>query len=125
MSIEFTLLTGEELKAVDPQGVQWPWDTFGIIATEDGKVVGRSAIINMPMIEGTMVVPEKQGGTLAYRLIQKIEELYRELGKTHAIAMVYDEQPEVAEYLKRIGFEKMPVVVYSKTLVEAEKAKAA
>lgn len=114
--IEFTLLTGPELRAMDPQGVPWPSDTFGIIATEDGQIIGRSAILNLPVIEGTMVVPDKQGGTLAFRLIQRIEELYRALGKTHAIAMVYDEQPEIGEYLKRIGFEQMPVTLFTKDL---------
>jgi|SRR5688572_9316479 len=121
MSVEFKLLTGPELNLIDPQGVTWPFDTMGIVAFEDGKLVARTAIMNLPVIEGTWVDPEKRNTFLAARLIQKIEQLYVELGKTHAMALVYDEQPEIEGYLKRFGYEKQPVTFHAKELIPAKK----
>lgn len=120
--IEYKLLTAIELNEIDPQGVQWPLDTFGIVALEDGKVVGRTTIMNLPVIEGTWIEESKRGGTLAVRLVQRIEELYKTLGKTHAMALVYNEQPEIAEYLKRFGFEEQPLRFYAKELVAKKEA---
>lgn len=120
--IEYKLLTSIELNECDPQGVVWPLDTFGIVAIEDGKVVGRTTIMNLPVIEGTWIDESKRGGTLAVRLVQRIEELYRTLGKTHAMALVYDEQPEIADYLKRFGFEEQPLRFFAKELVAKKEA---
>lgn len=112
--IEFKLLTGPELNTIDPDGISWPFDTFAWVALEDGKLVGRSAILNLPVIEGTMVVPEKRSSTLARRLIEKVEQLYKSLGKTHSWAMAAN--AEIGDYLERIGYEKVPVTLYSKKL---------
>lgn len=120
--IEFQLVTAEQLRAVDPEGISWPDDTFGVVAFEDGKLVGRTAILQLPIVEGTMVVPEKQGSSLAYRLVQKVEEMYLSLGKTHAWAMASLDQPEVSDYLKRVGYTAVPVVLYTKDLIAREKA---
>lgn len=115
--IEYKLITGIELNLVDISGKNdWPWDTFAVVAVEDGKVVGQSAILNLPCIEGTTVVEEKRGGSLAFRLIQKVEELYKSLDKPSAVAMVSETTPEVATYMERIGYKRVPVTVYVKEL---------
>lgn len=120
--IDFKLLTGPELAAIDPDGIPWPFDTFAWCAFEDGKLVGRSAIMNLPVVEGTWVEPTKRNGTLAARLLWKIEDLYRSLGKTHAMAMVREDQPEIQYYMERFGYKREPLVFYSKELKQKEEA---
>jgi N-acetylglutamate synthase-like GNAT family acetyltransferase len=117
MSTELRIVTADQLAAFDLNGgTQWPVDTFGVLAIEGGeKVVGQTAILNLPVIEGTIVVDEKKGTTLLYRLIKRVEELYRELGKTHAWAMAAE--PEVEDYLERLGYHKVPVTLYTKELI--------
>ena len=116
MSTELRIVTADQLAALDMNGVQqWPVDTIGVLAIEDEtSVVGQTAILNLPVIEGTTVADDKKGGTLAYRLIKRVEELYRELGKTHAMALAAS--PEVEGYLERVGYKKLPVVLYTKEL---------
>lgn len=122
MSIEFNLVPAEVLNAVDLNGKHdWPSDTWAIVAAEDGRVIGHTAILNLPCIEGTKVIDEKVGSTLAYRLMQKVEELYLTLDKPSALALVSDTQPEIADYLCRTGYELVPVKLYVKTLVAKEK----
>jgi N-acetylglutamate synthase-like GNAT family acetyltransferase len=116
MSTELRIVTADQLAAFDLNGVaQWPIDTIGVLAIEDDKsVVGQTAIINLPVIEGTIVAEERRGTTLLYRLIKRVEELYRELGKSHSWAMAAS--PEVESYLERLGYQKVPVTLYTKEL---------
>lgn len=119
---EFVEKIGADARAVDPEGIKWPDPVVSapvvIFAYEGDRIVGRSAILPVDCIEGTMVVDDKRGTSLAFRLLRRIEELYRAHGRTHAIAFAHDDQPEVAGYLERIGYEKSPLTVYSKQLVE-------
>lgn len=117
--MEFHLLNGDEARAIDPEGVAWPSDTVALFATEGAEIMARSAIIQLPVIEGSMVHPDLRGTSLAYRMLREIETILKAMGKTHAIAMAANDQPEVSGYLERVGYEKMPVTMYSKKL-EAE-----
>lgn len=118
--IEFQLLTGPELRLIDPRQIPWPDDTFGIAAYKDGKVVGITTITNLPVVEGTWLDDSMRGSTLGPRLFAKIEELYRSLGKTHALALSPNKHPEIADYLKRLDFKHMPVSFYQKDLTEKQ-----
>lgn len=121
-AIELVEKIGGDARAADPDGIQWPNPVMSapivVFAYEGDRVVGRSAILPVDCIEGTMVAEDKKGTSLAFRLLRRIEELYRANGRTHAIAFAHDDQPEVAEYLERVGYVKSPLTVYSKQLVE-------
>lgn len=124
MSTELRIVTANQLAAFDLNGItEWPADTVGVLAIEDEKVVvGQTSILNLPIIEGTIVVESKRGTSLLYRLIKRVEELYLELGKTYSWAMAAT--PEVEDYLERLGYSKVQVTLYCKNLV-GEKEKAA
>ena len=124
--LEFKFLIGPEVAEAElqipaEQRVPWPIDSIIMYAMEDGKIVGRMGVMSIKFIEGTWVDESKRSTSLAFRMMKQMEAVLREsLGSTHAMALVYDEQPEVGDYLARVGFERFPVIVYSKELVEKE-----
>lgn len=121
-AIELVEKAGEDARNIDPEGIQWPSAQMSapivVFAFEGDRIVGRSAILPVDVIEGTMVVEDKRGTSLAFRLLRRVEELYLQAGRTHAIAFAHNDQPEVGEYLERVGYERSPLTVYSKQLVE-------
>lgn len=117
-AIELKVLTGDDARNADPDGVKWPDGAPVVFAYEGDRVVGRSAILPVDVVEGTMVADDKRGTSLAFRLLRRVEGLYLQAGRTHAIAFAHNDQPEVGEYLERVGYEKSPLTVYSKQLVE-------
>lgn len=116
--MEFRVLNGTEARAADPQGQEWPDNTEAIIAVEDEKVVGFTAWLFLPHIEGTFVVPEKRHTSLGFRLVRNMEQLLAARNISHSFAYAYDRQPEVSDYLERLGYEKIPVSVWIKPLVK-------
>lgn len=121
--IEFIQLDGKEAREIDPQGIQWPDGTLVLYAVEQGEIVGRQAYLLLPHLEGAWVKDERRGGTLAYRLIRKTEEVVAETGYPAVFAYVLDSQPEVADYMERMGYEKLPLTIWMKPV--GEKAKEA
>lgn len=115
MKIE--VLTPEEWSA--PDGIVMPAGSILIgVKDEDGRVVARSGIVSIPHIEGTWVAPEKRKTNLAFRMIRTLEHVARRTGKTHIFAFALDEQPEVGDYLRRLGYEKHPISVWTKKVSE-------
>jgi hypothetical protein len=109
-------MTGAAARAVDPEHVQRPPDSTVLYARENGEIVGRTAIIELPHVEGTWVAESKRGSSLALRLIRKLEEEVAALGRSHLFAFAFDSQPEVSEYLERVGYTRFPVTVWAKSL---------
>lgn len=114
--VEFKILMGPEARKIDPDKVQWPDDTIAVFAIDDGKVVGRSTIIQLPHIEGTWVDEAHRGSTLAFRLVQKVESILEKAHKTSAFAFIHETQPEIAGYMERREYKRMPLIVYQKEL---------
>lgn len=112
----FETVTGCVARDMDPDGIQWPPDSIVVYAISDGKVVGRSAIIQLPHIEGTWVDKHSRSSTLAFRLVREAEKTLQQAGKTYAWAFVHEDQPEVAGYMERIGYKRMPMKLYAKEL---------
>lgn len=120
MSIEFKFLVGPETTSAEQQlpvgqQVTWPFDSIVLYAFENDRVIGRIGVMAIRVIEGTWAEPGHT--TLAPRLMKQLEAFLKSLGSTHAAALVYDEQPQVAEYLKRIDFKRFPVTMFIKDLV--------
>ena len=116
MAVEFQILMGPEARKIDPDCIKWPDDTIGVFAREGADIVGRSTIVQLPHIEGTWVRNDFRGSTLAFRLVEKIESILKKANKSSAFAFIYDEQPEIASYMERRGYKKMPLAVYQKEL---------
>jgi Predicted acetyltransferase len=115
--IEFRWLDGEAARVLDPDGIEWPGDTRVLYVFENGQLIARSSIMSVPMIEGTWIKPEHRNGTLAVRIIKEVERHYLENGEEAAMAFAPADQPEVAEYLKRLGYEEKPLRFFIKPLV--------
>jgi len=114
----FETLTGEAAREVDPEKLQWPKDSIIVYARRDsdGDIIGRSAIVHFPHIEGTWVSEAERGGTLAYRLVGQIENIVRNAGKLYVWSFVDDAHPEIAGYLERMGYKLQPMKLYLKAL---------
>lgn len=114
--IEYKLLTGPELNAIDPQGVQWPWDTFAIVAFEGERIVGRLAIRNMPVLEGWFVSEDKRVGEISDELVTRAENFLQSLGATHTACLSYDEAPALRRVIHSYGYKDFPVQLHVKEL---------
>ena len=124
------ILTGDEARAagydaqLDGKEIVWPSDSLVVYAHDDQGVAGRTSLIELPHIEGTAVREDKRGGRLAAQLITTLEETAKQFGRSHVFAFALDDQPEVSDYLRRFGYERFPVEVFVKNLVEAEQEAA-
>lgn len=121
--IEFLKLDGKEAREIDPEGIQWPDGTLVLYAVKQGEIRGRQAYLLFPHLEGAWVHPDERGGTLAYRLIKETEKVVAE-SYPAVFAYVMDNQPEIADYMQRMGYEKVPVSLWVKQF-EKEKEAAA
>jgi hypothetical protein len=122
--IEFETMMGEEANKVDPEGFKWPWDTLVLWAKENGEIVGRTTAMNLTVVEGTWCAEKYRGGTLAYRLLRQLEEIMAAppISKTASLAMIADAQLELGDYMRRVGYERVPVTFYVKSLVKKSEA---
>jgi GNAT superfamily N-acetyltransferase len=116
----FRVLSGVEARPIDPDKIPFPDDSVVLYAFEGERIVGRTSIIHLPHIEGTWVAEDKRGTTLAFRLVKKIEEIIRDDGKGFAFAYAWDQQPEVSDYLQRVGYQRFPVTVFFKQVEEVK-----
>ena len=111
------IVDGVQASLIDPQKIPWPADSIVAVASNgDGSVKGRSAIIQLPHIEGTWVDESERGTPLAYRMVVAVEGVLKKSGKTHAFAFVDMNQPEVLSYMLRMGYKTNPLLVLSKEL---------
>lgn len=104
-----------ELAGIE-EGFIPPWDNGVVFVARDdaGKIIGRSMILFVPHIEGTWVHPDHRGSTIAYRLIRAVG---KSLAKSGAgMMLAYSQDVKVDDYLKRIGFELLPIKVFRKAV---------
>jgi len=123
MSLEFKWVGGEEARAMDlPLHLDWPDDSHVLVSTEINDVTGQSSmsilpIVMLTIIEGTWIREDHRNTTLAFRLLKEVEKHLIEEGKTHAFAFTWDQQPEVGDYLSRVGYERKEISVWMKQLI--------
>lgn len=112
------VLTGTEMQKIpQPDGVQWPDDSLHVVTFgDDGKMLARVGLIAIPHVEGTWVDPSLRGTTTAARMIKRMEDEVRNLGRTHLFAFAMDSQPEVSQYLERFGYRQFPASIWVKEL---------
>lgn len=89
-----------------------PEDSVVIAAIVDGQVIGRTAVLNMLHLEGTWVVPGHRSGLVGARLIQEAERQAKEIGA--ATMLAYTAEEKHGQYMKRLGYEELPVKVWGK-----------
>lgn len=124
MALEFKWVFGDEARTIDPEPIPWPPESHVLFIYEDGRLIGQSSIVFMPIIEGTRLEPDKRNGTIAARIVHEVERRYLEHWQAVAMAFAPDDHPEIGVYLERFGYEKMALTFYKKTLI-AEREEAA
>lgn len=50
------------------------------------------------------------------RLVKEVEKILKDLKRTHSMAWQNEAQPEVADYLIRMGYTRMPIAVWTKEI---------
>lgn len=121
--IEFLWLQGDEARALDPDGLAWPIAARVLFVYDEGRLIGRSSVFPLMLIEGTWLHPDYRNGTTAARIVKEVERQYLEEGHEAAMAFVPNDKPEIADYMKRFGYVEQPIRLFIKPL--AEKAQAA
>jgi len=95
---------------------------FTVLAAFDDKgLAGRTTVVTVPHIEGTWVREDLRKTRIGYVMFKEMENFVRSLGRTHTLAYAYDEQPEVADYLARLGYERLPLTIWAKDLTKETK----
>lgn len=118
VGIDIRALTPEEW-SLGPEPHEWPADTVVLGAfDEEERLVGRTAIVTLPHIEGAWIAEPYRGQHILIRLIHSLESLLRLLGRTHAFSFAADNSPEISGYLERLGYVRQPLSVWVKDLRE-------
>lgn len=123
---QYELFTGLEAKTIeiakpiDSVSTPWPDDSIILYAIENNEIIGRTAIIQLPHIEGTWIREDKRNGTVGIRLISKIENVLEEANRTSVFSFIHNSQPELASYMERLGYELLPLKVYTKPLINKD-----
>lgn len=93
---------------------------FHFTAAFDSKgLAARVAMVPLPHIEGTWLREDLRGTPKVRTIFTLIKELEKNIlatGRGHAFSFVHDEQPEVAEMMTRLGYEKYPLTIWVKDL---------
>ena len=112
------VITGSEMRHIpQPDGVVWPEDSLHVIArSENGGLEARMSLIAIPHIEGTWIAESLRGTTAGARLLARMEQEVRNLGRSHIFAFIKEEDKKVAEYMERSGYTRYPLSVYVKEL---------
>lgn len=116
--MQIEVITGVEMRRIpQPDGVEWPEDSLHVISrSESGGLQARMSLVAMPHIEGTWLADNLRGTTAGARLLIRMEQEVKNLGRTHILAFVLESNPEIADYLERMGYVKYPLFVYAKEL---------
>jgi GNAT superfamily N-acetyltransferase len=89
-------------------------NSIALVSFDGDKPIGRMLLVTMVHIEGTFVQESYRKTTIGYRMLKEAEHQAKNAGlKT---VMAYVPTQEVADYLARLGYQQMPVTVWSKEL---------
>lgn len=85
---------------------------------EGGELVGRTCLIPIPHLEGTWVREDKRGTSLAIRLVRSAEATVAVNGRTFLWAFTEEGRDDLAGYMKRLGYVRMPLTAWARDLTE-------
>jgi len=95
-----------------PGRLNLPKDALVVGIFKEGKIVGRTTLVNLLHLEGTWVSPEERGGMIGARLVAEAEKEVKEIGCSGLMAYTADKKH--GEYMKRLGYKEVPVQVWGK-----------
>ena len=120
--MQIEVITGAEMRQIpQPDNVEWPEDSLHVISRdENGELQARMSLVALPHIEGTWLAEPLRGTTAGARLLKRMEQEVKDLGRTHVIAFVLESDSKIADYLERMGYTKCPLLVYAKELQKCQ-----
>lgn len=80
----------------------------------NGEIDGRIFLLFPAHLEGPWIKPERRNTLLCSQLVEAAEETAKNAGLTRLFA--YAISPEIEGYLKRLGYEQMPMTVWMKDI---------
>lgn len=109
-----------ESETIDALAKQLAWDSdLVMVAEDDGEVVG----VIVGTIDGTRayfyrlaVIPERQGSGIGRKLVEAIENRFRQRGVNRISIMVNQDNTKVLPFYKSLGYEMQKYVTLSKKL---------
>jgi ribosomal protein S18 acetylase RimI-like enzyme len=115
-----TGLDGKETESLDALAKQLSWDSeLVMVAEQEGKVVG----VVVGTIDGTRayfyrlaVLPEHQGSGIGRKLVEALENRFRQRGVNRVLIMVNQDNTEVLPFYHSLGYELQKYVTLSKKL---------
>jgi len=116
--MQIEVVTGTEMRDIaQPDGIEWPDDSLHVISRDtDGQLIARMSLVAVPHVEGTWIDESLRGSTAGARLLARMEQEVKDLGRTHLFAFVKHDDEDIASYLERCGYKKYPLWVYAKEL---------
>ncbi|MGC5325821.1 GNAT family N-acetyltransferase [Brevibacillus sp. SYSU BS000544] len=115
-----TLLEQTEMESMDALARQLAWDSELVMVAElDGNVVG----VVVGTIDGTRayfyrlaVDPTQQGFGIGRKLVEALENRFRQRGVSNVIIMVNQDNQKVLPFYHSLGYELQKYVTLSKKL---------
>jgi N-acetylglutamate synthase-like GNAT family acetyltransferase len=87
-----------------------------------GEICGTLVLVCPWHLEGAWVRPDKRGSPVLGALVRKAEAIAVRAGLTRLFA--YGASPEMEDYIERLGYERMPLSVWAKTVGSHQSAVA-
>jgi N-acetylglutamate synthase-like GNAT family acetyltransferase len=104
----------DKLPREEGEFVPDPTQSVCIVAMEENEVVGRIFLVAPMHAEGIFIDQKWRGQNLMARLVEGIETEAKTLGLKKIFA--YAANPEMEDYIERLGYAKQPWTVYAKEL---------
>ena len=89
-----------------------PDRSIAVVARNASRIIGRIFLLAPAHVEGVFVEQAWRGGPVMKQLVDAIELEARAEGITKLFAYAKDE--EMAGYIERLGYMKLPMTVFSK-----------
>lgn len=110
-------LSAEEfpvLASISDGVVPDPKSSRAILANDENGIAGRVFLMSPTHVEGPWVRGDLRGSTLLARLMFRAEQEAKDCGISKLF--VYAANEELADYAKRLGYQKEPYTVWTKEL---------
>ena|ERR1044071_5470184 len=117
-SITYEIISGDRARLIDPEKLPFPSDARVLYIFEDNQIIGRLALLNVLHIEGAWIREDKRNGLILSKLFDHIEVELKNEERTSALSFARENDEDVINYMKRIGYEQLPFKVFLKPLTK-------
>jgi hypothetical protein len=116
--LEIKVLKPEDyhlLKQAPDEFVPDPAMSVAVVAMDGERLVGKVLLVILPHVEGPWIHPDYRGGLIAKRGHDLLAEAVKEKWNITKL-FAFGATEEIEGYLKRLGYTKEPLSVWSKEI---------